>query len=91
LIGGGIALAALSIAAIAWTNIRRNRARERHGLKTGTRRSYSDCGPVVVIFAFIILMNQAGGVPIGDILLAVAWPAPFACQRLRPLSLCDWR
>src|SRR6059058_332692 len=30
----GIALAALGIAAITWTNIRRNRARQRHGLKT---------------------------------------------------------
>src|SRR5205085_3909298 len=30
----GLALAAVSIVAIAWTNLRRNRVRQRHGLKT---------------------------------------------------------
>jgi D-xylose transport system permease protein len=76
----GIALAALSIAAIAWTNIRRNRARQRHGLKTLSPSAIviRIAVPSIVIFAFIILMNQAGGVPIPVIfLLAVALAGAF--------------
>src|SRR5881398_308080 len=34
-----IALAAVAIAAIAWSNIRRNRARQKHGLKIASARS----------------------------------------------------
>jgi len=76
----GIALAALSIAAIAWTNIRRNRARQRHGLKTLSASAIviRIAVPSIVIVAFIILMNQAGGVPIPVIfLLAVALAGAF--------------
>jgi len=76
----GIALAALSIAAIAWTNIRRNRARQRHGLKTLSASAIiiRIAIPSIVIVAFIILMNQAGGVPIPVIfLLAVALAGAF--------------
>jgi D-xylose transport system permease protein len=76
----GIALAALSIAAIAWTNIRRNRARQRHGLKTLSPSAIviRIAVPSIVIVAFIILMNQAGGVPIPVIfLLAVALAGAF--------------
>jgi D-xylose transport system permease protein len=76
----GIALAGLSIAAIAWTNIRRNRARQRHGLKTLSASAIviRIAVPSIVIVAFIILMNQAGGVPIPVIfLLAVALAGAF--------------
>src|SRR4030095_14684695 len=76
----GIALAALSMAAIAWTNIRRNRARQRHGLKTLSASAIviRIAVPSTVIVAFIILMNQAGGVPIPVIfLLAVALAGAF--------------
>jgi len=76
----GIALAALSIAAIIWTNIRRNRARQRHGLKTLSAAAIAIriMVPSIVIIAFIILMNQAGGVPIPVIfLLAVALAGAF--------------
>ena len=76
----GMALAALSIAAIAWTNIRRNRARQRHGLKTLSASAIviRIAVPSIVIVAFIILMNQAGGVPIPVIfLLAVALAGAF--------------
>ena len=76
----GIALAALSIAAISWTNIRRNRARQRHGLKTLSASAIvvRIAVPSIVIAGFIILMNQAGGVPIPVIfLLAVALAGAF--------------
>src|SRR6266545_3495904 len=71
----GIALAILAVAAIVWTNMRRKRARKRHGLQalsmaaTLTRIII----PSIVVIAFIVLMNKAGGVPIPVIfLLAVA-------------------
>ena len=76
----GIALAALGIAAIAWTNIRRNRARQRHGLKMLSVSAIviRIIVPSIGIVAFIILMNQAGGVPIPVIfLLAVALAGAF--------------
>jgi D-xylose transport system permease protein len=76
----GMALAALSIAAIGWTNTRRNRARQRHGLKTLSASAITVriAIPSTVIVAFIILMNQAGGVPIPVIfLLAVALAGAF--------------
>src|SRR6266403_456603 len=76
----GIALAALGIAAIAWTNLRRNRARQRHGLKTLSVPAIVTriVVPSIVIVAFIILMNKAGGLPIPVIfLLAVALAGAF--------------
>src|SRR5436853_5240594 len=77
-IGFGLAIA--GIAAIAWSNIRRQRARQRHGLAA---LSFSAIAariaiPTVVIVAFIFLMNKAGGVPIPVIfLLAVAIAGAF--------------
>ena len=71
----GIGLAVVGIAAIVWTNIRRSRARQRHGLAPLSRGALSVriLVPSIVIIAFIFLMNQAGGVPIPVIfLLAVA-------------------
>src|SRR5437879_5137992 len=76
----GIGLAVAAIAAIVWTNIRRDRARKRHGLQslslaaTATRIII----PTIVIVAFIFLMNKAGGVPIPVVfLLAVALVGAF--------------
>ncbi|HEY8205127.1 MAG TPA: hypothetical protein VIF81_10405 [Pyrinomonadaceae bacterium] len=76
----GIGLAIVAVAAIAWTNIRRRRARARHGLTpfspaaTAARIAI----PSIVIAGFILLMNQAGGVPIPVIfLVAVALAGAF--------------
>jgi len=66
--------------AITWTNIRRNRARHRHGLKTLSVSAIVTriVVPSIVIVAFIILMNKAGGLPIPVIfLLAVALAGAF--------------
>jgi D-xylose transport system permease protein len=71
----GIGLAVVGIAAIVWTNIRRSRARQRHGLAplSSGALTVRILVPSIVIIAFIFLMNKAGGVPIPVIfLLAVA-------------------
>src|SRR5438874_4515399 len=76
----GIVLAAVAIAAIAWSNIRRNRARRKHGLQTLTMSStlVRIIVPSIVIIAFVVLMNKAGGIPIPVIfLLAVALAGAF--------------
>lgn len=76
----GIGLAIAGIAAIVWTNIRRKRARQRHGLAalSGGAIAARILVPSVVIIAFIFLMNKAGGVPIPVIfLLAVALAGAF--------------
>jgi D-xylose transport system permease protein len=76
----GFGLAAAGIAALTWTNIRRNRARRRHGLpalSTGATATRIII-PSLAIVAFIFLMNKAGGVPIPVIfLLAVALAGAF--------------
>lgn len=76
----GIGLAVVGIGAIAWTTIRRKRARARHGLKslsTGATVARIVV-PAIVIVAFIFLMNKAGGVPIPVIfLMAVAIAGAF--------------
>src|ERR1041385_4620161 len=55
----GFILAAIAIAAIAWSNIRRNRARRKHGLQTLTISSTLAriMVPSIVIIAFVVLMN----------------------------------
>jgi len=76
----GFGLAAAGVAAIVWTNVRRKRARQRHGLPTlsGAALAARIVIPSVVIVAFIFLMNKAGGVPIPVIfLLAVALAGAF--------------
>src|SRR5256714_7788438 len=76
----GMVLAAVAIAAIAWSNIRRNRARRKHGLPTLTMSStlLRIIVPSIVIIAFVVLMNKAGGIPIPVIfLLAVALAGAF--------------
>jgi D-xylose transport system permease protein len=76
----GMVLAAVAIAAIAWSNIRRNRARRKHGLQALTMSStlLRILVPSIVIIAFVVLMNKAGGIPIPVIfLLAVALAGAF--------------
>src|SRR5437763_7830362 len=76
----GIGLAIAAIAAIIWMNIRRRRARERHGLAALSFGAIAAriAIPSIVIVAFIFLMNKAGGVPIPVIfLLAVAIAGAF--------------
>jgi len=76
----GIGLAIAGIAAIAWSNIRRKRARQRHGLAALSVSAIAAriAIPSIVIVAFIFLMNKAGGVPIPVIfLLAVAMAGAF--------------
>src|SRR5713101_8401387 len=68
-IGFGLAVAA--IAAIGWINIRRNRARLRHGLAAMSAGALAAriLIPSIVIVAFIFLMNKAGGVTITEIFM----------------------
>jgi len=76
----GFVLAALGVAGIVWTNIRRQRARQRHGLTPLTAGAIVAriAIPSLVLIAFIFLMNKAGGVPIPVIfLLAVALAGAF--------------
>src|SRR3954468_16872725 len=55
----GIVLAAVTIPAIAWSNIPRNRARRKHRLQTLTMSStlVRIIVPSIVIIAFVVLMN----------------------------------
>jgi len=76
----GIALALIAIVLIILTNLRRNRARVKHGLKTIRTAStvMRIVVPSLVIVAFVVLMNQADGLPIPVIfLLAVALAGAF--------------
>jgi D-xylose transport system permease protein len=76
----GFALAIAGIAAIAWSTIRRQRARQRHGLGALSFGAIAAriAIPAIAIVAFIFLMNKAGGVPIPVIfLLAVAIAGAF--------------
>ena len=76
----GFGLAIIAIVLIILTSLRRNRARQRHGLKTVGAGStmVRIAVPSCVIVAFIILMNKAGGLPIPVIfLMAVALAGAF--------------
>ena len=76
----GFVLAAVAIAGIIWSNIRRNRARRRHGLQplAAAALAVRIVVPSIVVIGFIFLMNKAGGVPIPVIfLLAVALAGAF--------------
>ena len=57
----GFALAAIGIAAIVWTNVRRKRARTRHGLQSLSVAAMAVriIIPTIVIIGFIFLMNKA--------------------------------
>jgi D-xylose transport system permease protein len=76
----GLAFALVAIVLIILTTLRRNRARQRHGLKTISTGSTVTriVVPSLVIVAFIFLMNEAGGLPIPVIfLMAVALAGAF--------------
>jgi D-xylose transport system permease protein len=76
----GFALAAVAIGLIIWSNLRRKRARHRHGLSALSAGALAVriAVPSIVIVAFIFLMNKAGGVPIPVIfLLTVALAGAF--------------
>ncbi len=76
----GFGLALVAIVLIILTNLRRNRARQRHGLKAiNTAATVARIViPSLVIVAFIFLMNKAGGLPIPVIfLMAVALAGAF--------------
>jgi len=76
----GLALAIIAVVLIILSNMGRNRARQRHGLQTISTASTIAriVIPSLVIVAFIILMNKAGGLPIPVIfLLAVALAGAF--------------
>ena len=76
----GYALAALAVAAIVVTNLRRNSARRRHGLAPSGAGATAAriIIPSVVIVAFVAYLNTRGGVPIPVVvLLAVALVGAF--------------
>ncbi|HXT61622.1 MAG TPA: hypothetical protein VN696_01165 [Pyrinomonadaceae bacterium] len=69
----GFALALIAIVLIILTNVRRGRARQRHGLQAVSLAStvVRILVPSLAIVGFIFLMNKAGGVPIPVIVLVV--------------------
>lgn len=79
----GIVLAAVAIAAIVWSTIRRNRARRRYSLPVSSTAVTAAriIVPSVLIAVFIVMMNDQGGVPLPVIiLLAVAIGGSFLTQ-----------
>lgn len=81
----GLVLAALAVAAVVWTNIRRNRARGRHGLSVPGAGATAAriLLPALIIAAFIWLMNSGDnpGVPVPVLILfAVAILGAFLTQ-----------
>jgi D-xylose transport system permease protein len=76
----GFGLAILGIVGITWMNLRRQRARHRHGLPPLSLPALVAriTIPASAVIGFIFLMNQAGGVPIPVVfLLAVALAGAF--------------
>jgi D-xylose transport system permease protein len=69
----GFGLALIAIVLIILTNMRRSRARQRHGLQAiGLASTVARIlVPSLVIVGFIFLMNKAGGIPIPVIVLLV--------------------
>ncbi len=79
----GWAIAAVAIAAIVWMTIRRNQARQRHGLSVkGIEITIARILlPAIVIVGFTYMMNEQAGIPIPVvILLAVALIGAFLTQ-----------
>lgn len=69
----GLVLAALAIAAMVWTTLRRNAMRRRHGLPVP---SPAATGARIVVFSALILlfvyhMNLQGGVPLPVLILVI--------------------
>src|SRR5215813_700007 len=69
----GFGLALIAIVLIILTNMRRTRARQRHGLQAVSLGSTIAriLVPSLAIVGFILLMNKAGGIPIPVIVLLV--------------------
>ena len=69
----GFGLALIAIVLIIVTNMRRSRARQRHGLQAVSFASTiaRTLVPSLAIVGFIFLMNKAGGIPIPVIVLVV--------------------
>ncbi|HZM86241.1 MAG TPA: sugar ABC transporter permease [Blastocatellia bacterium] len=79
----GIAIAVVAVAAIVFINVRRIRARSRHGLSSQSISNtvFRIVIPSTLIFAFILALNSYAGVPIPVIiLLAVALAGAFLTQ-----------
>ena len=79
----GLALGAISIAAVVWLNLRRNRARARHGLPVpgAAATLLRIVAPSLLIALFVYTMNLQGGVPLPVIImLAVAIAGHFLTQ-----------
>ena len=79
----GLVLGAVAIAAVVWLNLRRNRARARHGLPVPSAAATMAriVVPSLLIALFVYVMNSQGGVPLPVIiLLAVAIAGHFLTQ-----------
>ncbi len=79
----GIALGVIAIAALLVMNVRRKRARQRHGLAGESMLNMSArvIIPAVVVIGFVYVMNSYAGLPIPVIiLLAVALLGAFVTQ-----------
>ncbi|HEX7140089.1 MAG TPA: hypothetical protein VF219_19715 [Vicinamibacterales bacterium] len=79
----GLVLGAVAIAAVIWLNLRRNRARARHGLPVPSAAATLAhiVVPSLLIALFVYVMNSQGGVPLPVIiLLAVAIAGHFLTQ-----------
>lgn len=79
----GIAIAVVAVAAIVLINVRRVRARSRHGLaaQSVTNTVFRIVIPSIVIVGFILALNSYAGVPIPVIiLLAVALAGAFLTE-----------
>jgi D-xylose transport system permease protein len=80
---GGLAVAALAVAAIVWLNLRRVRARARYGLAVPRtiQTTLRIIVPSLVVVGFILALNAYAGVPIPVIiLLAIAVLGAFLTQ-----------
>ncbi len=79
----GLVLAAVAVAALVWTTIRRVQARRRHGLPVPSIAATAAriLVPSILISVFVYMMNVQGGVPLPVIiLLAVAIAGNFLTQ-----------
>ena len=79
----GIVIAVVAVAAIIWINVRRIRARSRHGLPAQgvTTTVFRIVIPSTVVVGFILALNSYAGVPVPVIiLLAVALAGTFLTQ-----------
>jgi D-xylose transport system permease protein len=80
----GLVLAAIAIVAVVWSTLRRNRARQRHGLTVAGAAATAAriVVPSLLIALFIYTMNLQGGVPLPVIvMLAVAIAGHFLTQK----------